>query len=910
MSNHKPRHPARKASDISETPTTRRPAVRRNQPPSPPSSSRGQQPRQPYSPPSAAAGNPRPTRADSARERRPRYNGAGDQRPPGEVGREQPREQRRRRDQPALPPSSLPSRSPTREPGSRTRGLREAWGAITGRHPVPMLGWRGHRDDGAYRVGGVATWPDDDPASWPSRGAPAQTGADEAGVWDADTARMPSSPGGHGRVWEADTARMPSSPARRARAGAARGERWNGQNGRERRNGWAGPDGAASSGSAAVAAYPPFAPTQRRVVRRAQRRRLLATRRSRLIATVTCAIVLACALASSLVGVSQALHASGLAQDGARHLSAAKSDFQAIGSNPFDQTTIAHARAELVAAHADFAQLSSYSGTLGAAGIVPVVGGKAQAANALLPVAINGTAAGIVACDTLSLLAKHLSGALSASAPAMTSADLAAIQRDVAQLEPLALTTLNALAQLPPDVASLDARLGPMLQALKASLPQLRQGVQSLVATAKVAGSLLGVGAPANYLVEMLDSTELRPGGGFIGNFGFLTLAGGKLQNLHIQDVTLLNNPAQHPYPPLPASERWYPLAHYAFFQDSNIEADFPWSAQNGIALYHQQGGDVNPVGVIAITPWLIQKAMSVTGPIPMPEYGVTITPQNMVDEIHYHQLTYNVYTSGTPIPGDSQRKAFSGTLFAHFMDKVRALQPGQRSAFYRIIFDALRTKDLQVYLTPPSAEQLLDLTHLAGTIQAPAQGDSLLVVDANVTPNKANYFMNYTLTDVITLGADGSATHHTTLTYKWPPSADSQANTYGPMRYRDYLRVYVPPKAILLKIEGVDQPATSKAFGRQVWAGWLYVNYGSTAAVSYTWTSPGAATHDAQGWHYTDLIQKQAGITWQMGLQVVLPSCAHTTAAPAGLNMKNATTAAAWEALIQDSTVAVTYNC
>ena len=734
---------------------------------------------------------------------------------------------------------------------------------------------------------------------------------------------MPSSSSARDRDWDDDSARMSSSPGHRVRSRAgtsARAEHWderNGQHGqtwRERRNGWNGSEGAAAPGSAAaVAAYPPFAPAQRRVVRHAQRRRLLATRRSRLIAAITCAVVLACALASSLVGVSQALHATGLAQDGSRHLSAAKSDFQAIASNPFDQTTIARARAELVAAHADFAQLSSYSATLGVASIVPVVGGKAQAAAALLPVAINGTAAGIVACDTLSLLAKHLSGALSASAPAMTSADLAAIQRDVAQLEPLALAALNALAQIPPSsVAGLDARLGPLLHSLQAALPQLRQGVQSLVATAKVAGSLLGVGTggPANYLVEMLDSTEMRPGGGFIGNFGFLTLAGGKLQNLHIQDVTLLNNPAQHPYPLLPSSEQWYPLSRYAFFQDSNIEADFPWSAQNGIALYHQQGGDVNPIGVLAITPWLIQKAMSVTGPIPMPEYGVTITPQNMVDEIHYHQLTYDVYTGGAPITGDSLRKAFSGTLFAHFMDKVRALQPAQRSAFYHILFDALRTKDIQLYLTPPPAEQLLDLTHLAGTIQAPAQGDSLLVVDANVTPSKANYFMTYTLTDVITLGADGSATHHTTLTYKWPPSADSQANTYGPMRYRDYLRVYVPPKAKLLKVDGLDQPGTSTAFSRQVWAGWLYVNYGATAAVSYTWTSPSVATHDAQGWHYTDLIQKQSGITWQIGLQVVLPSCAHTTAAPSGLGMKNPTTAVAWEPLTQDSTVALTYNC
>jgi hypothetical protein len=52
---------------------------------------------------------------------------------------------------------------------------------------------------------------------------------------------------------------------------------------------------------------------------------------------------------------------------------------------------------------------------------------------------------------------------------------------------------------------------------------------------------LLGINAPAYYLVRILDSTELRPGGGFIKDYGFATsLEDGEAA--HISDTNLLDN--------------------------------------------------------------------------------------------------------------------------------------------------------------------------------------------------------------------------------------------------------------------------------------------------------------------------------------------------------------------------------
>ena len=55
---------------------------------------------------------------------------------------------------------------------------------------------------------------------------------------------------------------------------------------------------------------------------------------------------------------------------------------------------------------------------------------------------------------------------------------------------------------------------------------------------------MLGVGAPANYIVLSLDRSELRPGGGFQGNYGVLSLEGGKQSQDHplsLHDVYALD---------------------------------------------------------------------------------------------------------------------------------------------------------------------------------------------------------------------------------------------------------------------------------------------------------------------------------------------------------------------------------
>jgi hypothetical protein len=84
----------------------------------------------------------------------------------------------------------------------------------------------------------------------------------------------------------------------------------------------------------------------------------------------------------------------------------------------------------------------------------------------------------------------------------------------------------------------------------------------------------------------------------------------------------------------------WFDIAPTSWsLGDSNLDADFPTNAKNAQQNYKKEGGTTPVQGVIAITPLLIQHALTITGPIAVPEYHETVTAQNLLDRIQYYQV-------------------------------------------------------------------------------------------------------------------------------------------------------------------------------------------------------------------------------------------------------------------------------
>lgn len=644
-------------------------------------------------------------------------------------------------------------------------------------------------------------------------------------------------------------------------------------------------------------------------------------RRSRWLVVLCCCLGLS-VLATSTSGIplyqnynSQYHRDTALAQIGIRHLQTAERLLKDLTLGSFDAHRITEVRQEFVEAFRAFSQLKSDLDRLPAAtALVPKYGNLLSSAMHMVPLAIEFSQAGLIGCDVLTLVISSLHNPLDARAKGITMEDLAIIKRNFAQVEALLNTAVYQVDHLQPADLQIDPRIKAAVAVFRTSLPGLKEGLQNIQTVLSLAPTLLGISKPTSYLIELLDSTELRPGGGFIGNYGVVTISDGRLSSIHLTDTYLLDNAftySGHSIP-FPSAYDWFPLAPSWSLRDSDLDADFPTSARYAEQIYHTEGG-TNPLqGVIAITPGFIEGALKITGPIYVGEYHETITVQNLINSIHYHQLNEEWNGGDIPSPDghSSLRKRFTELLCEHFFARLRQIAPADMPRLVYLLLDSLHTKDLQLYLNSSAAEELLQRHQLASAIQDPA-GDSLFAVDANTIANKANGFMNYTLRDQVTIDSFGNAIHHTKLIYSWPFSQEGLRNNYGGIKdtYRDYVRIYAPSDSVLLAQSGWVSQGMSEAFGRKVWAGIFTLSYGQTGTISLIWMVHNAATCDASGWHYHYLLQRQAGITWHLDLQVTLPLSSYITSKPTWLEMSKGYSMMLSQYLTTDLAVGVDYS-
>jgi len=594
-----------------------------------------------------------------------------------------------------------------------------------------------------------------------------------------------------------------------------------------------------------------------------------------------------------------------LAHTGEQHLQAAVTLFESLSQNPVDTATIDRMRRELVAAHTILAQLDIGLESLpGISTLIPVYGGRLSAVTHLASAAVGLTQAGIVGCSLLSMLVAVYHEPLSGGVHDLEIANFNTIYKDYQQVKVMLEQVITEAMQVQPGDVQFIPQVGKMFATFQGDLPIVQTWIDTLGRLLPALPTILGIGStPAHYLIEVLDSSELRPGGGFIGNYGIATLSGGRLASARITDTVLLDHPfevAGH-YVPYPKADIWFRdyLSPQGWsLRDSNLSADFPTTAAYAERAYTTEGGTVPLQGVIAITPALIQHALAITGPISVPEYGETVTAQNLVALIHYHQLDVSAAgkeSSYIPSPDghSSERKRFTELLAEHFLARVQQLPSSALPKLLHVLVDSLRTKDLQIYFNNGAAERVLQLMHQDDTIQAPP-GDHLFIVDANVSPNKANSFIVNTVHDQVTIDEHGNAVHHTTIVYAWTlPGRD-----YGHPIYRDYVRIYTPPGSKLSEQQGWQPHGKTTAYGDQVWAGFFTLIYGQTRTITLIWTSYSVAKKAANDWHYQYLLQRQAGIQRTLNLQVLLPACETVVSRSGGLapvGGSAATLTAAW---------------
>jgi hypothetical protein len=604
---------------------------------------------------------------------------------------------------------------------------------------------------------------------------------------------------------------------------------------------------------------------------------------------VIAAIALAGMLAlsvSAIVGIYQQYReASAAAEDGAYHLKRLQALLEPELKHPRipDTATISATQRELAAAEHDFALTRNDlgQGAFSAASDTGIARGSLATVEALATAADEACLAGLDLTGAALVIEPHLHADLfasgSSSAPAFTANEMARVTADYEDaVRRLTVAVNNAqradLSALPGGTLT-SQQIAEIHQAL-AAWPRIAPQLEIVDGWLHVAPGLLGLHGPTRLLVELMDQGETRATGGYIGDYGILTIENARMQPFALNDVFTLDTPyiRKTGVSLPPAAYSWWPFRGFGL-RDSNLSPDFPTSAQLSL---HQLAleGEPDAQGVVAVTAPVIADILNVVGPIEVPEYQEVVTAQNM-------EALVRRYTESAAARASSNHEEFLLLMGRAFMNKLHGLQATQLVKIAQNMLASLRVKDLQVYLTDPHAEALLARLGFDGTL-AHGPGDALSIVDDDLSGNKSNLFTALAYKDVVTLNTQGAATHNLTITYKFDSSTHPELlrYLYGRRVYRTYLRIYTPPDAKLSALDGFSerlqqfqQINKSDEPGRQMWGGYVYVRDGVFYTLHFSWSTPQVATRDASGqWHYALTLQRQSGVNEYLDLQVSAP--------------------------------------
>ncbi len=520
-------------------------------------------------------------------------------------------------------------------------------------------------------------------------------------------------------------------------------------------------------------------------------------------------------LGAGVVAYGVYTNVRGLALDGVNNLLAVKALLPVSTSNALaalEPTKLQEAQHNFRKAESDFLQLQALVERPDIQSLVdqvsPDYGNMLMMARHLVRVALDVSRMG----DEMSGIAMLGADILHGSPLASGSTKPLITPTDVQAIDGAMIHALYYIQDIRTQMNQVDLKRLPISTKQQAEinsvLPLLPKAQNAIIQAQGLIGLvswLLGVGQTRRYLIQTMDRAELRPSGGFTGQYGILQIADGRMASLSLRDVALLDyagNGVELGRQAPPQYSNWMNFGNWGL-RDSNLSGDYPTTAQMSMQVFQDEGG--GPVdGDISFTPTFIAHILDVTGPIYVAEYNETITSKNLEDRLHYYQQNYSAIAleqQKTGSTSHSVRKAFTSLVGSLLLDRVRHLSTSKLIEIVKGAIKDIQARDLEIYFSNPVAEEWLVQHGYSGAMSSFTQNDGFMVVQANISISKASQYVHTTEQDNVTLDTQGGATHNLTITLNYQQTGP----VYGFDTYADYVRVYVPPSAQFLSGDGFD---------------------------------------------------------------------------------------------------------
>lgn len=332
---------------------------------------------------------------------------------------------------------------------------------------------------------------------------------------------------------------------------------------------------------------------------------------------------------------------------------------------------------------------------------------------------------------------------------------------------------------------------GELPQQVEIRLARLEKILTPLENTVDSFPFLLGFEGKRQYLVLFQNNMELRPGGGFIGSYGMLSLDRGRVISFKVYDVYDADGKlTTHIEPPF-ALRRYLGSSNW-FLRDSNFSIDYVENAKQAKTFLKLETGE-SVDGVIAVDTGFLQNILAAIGSVDVMDY------KQVVNKDNFYLLTQS-HAEKDFFPGSTQKKDFMRALLVAIQAKIRDDKTLSYTLLANSLGKSIENKHLFFAFADEASQKLFTVNNLSSSLWDGREKsrneylDFFAVVDANLGLNKVNYYLKREIQQKAVITQTGDIQTTATITYTNTSKRDSQ---FGG-DYKNYLRFVLPQHVVV----------------------------------------------------------------------------------------------------------------
>lgn len=366
------------------------------------------------------------------------------------------------------------------------------------------------------------------------------------------------------------------------------------------------------------------------------------------------------------------------------------------------------------------------------------------------------------------------------------------------------------------------------------------------------------------FLLLLQNNYEIRPGGGFLGQYAIIKVKNGEVLSTKFEDANLLDQRINAKVTPPAALTRKLQIKKWKF-RDSNFSPDYPTNVEKALYFYRLAGGGSGEQfdGVIAVNADVFNHVLELTGPITPAGYNTTFTKDDGARKLE--EVVEKAYL-GENVSAEAKqaRKNIMKVLTSELSTKLMTL--GNIPRIAELGLAELRNKNIMVWVRDEAIQKKIADVKWDGAVNQTWEKDYLMFVDANLGGLKTDYHVHRKIDYTVDFTTGGKPFATAVYTYNnKAPRADWQTTDY-----HTFVRLYVPKGSLYKERFMINAVTTGEDLGHYFMGGYVDAEIGQgDVTTTLKYELPDTITPN----NYELLIQKQSGIKpLPVHLKIVTP--------------------------------------